>query len=149
MCEFFLKIYYTVFEWYPTCTFFGTPCTFYLRPIKNPNFLTNQWEIHPNKAYFSALWMYEVSCDFYSLWFQDHPNDFLYNMDTFWPVDIIFSITKINIPLEIAHLLALGHYWINGLWWIAAWWEGGNKNVTIYQQSITCIGSCLCKHWRL
>ena len=32
-----------------------------------------------------------------------------YNFDKFWPIDTFLSITKINIPLKVPHLLALGH----------------------------------------
>ena len=52
--------------------------------------------------------MYEFSCEFDSLWFQDHPNELL-QFDKFRPIDTFLSIPKINIPLKVPHLLALGH----------------------------------------
>ena len=52
--------------------------------------------------------MSEISCEFDSLWFQNHPNEF-YNFDEIEPIHTFLSITKIDIPLKVPHLHALSH----------------------------------------
>ena len=61
-----------------------------------------------HQKYNSASWMYEISCEFDSLWFKDHSNEFWQfwqNVDHF----IICVHNQLNIPLKVPHLLALGH----------------------------------------
>ena len=45
--------------------------------------------------------MYVVSCEFDSLWFQDHPNEFLHYFDKFGPFHTFLTITKLDISLKV------------------------------------------------
>ena len=77
--------------------------------------------------------MYEINCEFDSLWFQDHPMN-LENVDNFWPrIHTFLSITKINIPLKVPYLLTLGHRYLSGIF----------SNFCGFRQQ-TCVNFVLC-----
>ena len=55
-----------------------------------------------------------------------------YNFDKCWPIAPFLSITKINIPLKVPYLLALGH--ICESRWYGMWWH-----VVGHYDGIKCI----------